>query len=222
VRAERLLEVRPRPQRRFLAAPSRIGHFDPAFVQALPAARDAIRQLDSLGDGTDALAERLRQLLLLSESRSLLNDPEIALAFLQRVHDAVGQEFGKVQPPPEGSSVRLTSLSGPIPVTIRSTADYPLDLRITLESPRLEFIGGSTREVRLTRPVQLLQFPVRATSTGRFPVRVVIQTPLGADVATTNIVVRSTAYNRVALVVTIGAALFLALWWGRRFLRRRT
>jgi hypothetical protein len=34
-------------------------------------------------------------------------------------------------------------------------------------------------------------------------------------------VVRSTAYNRVALVITTGAALFLALWWGRRLLSRR-
>jgi hypothetical protein len=37
----------------------------------------------------------------------------------------------------------------------------------------------------------------------------------------TEVLVRSTAYNRIALVLTIGAALFLLGWWGRRFLPRR-
>jgi hypothetical protein len=35
------------------------------------------------------------------------------------------------------------------------------------------------------------------------------------------VVVRSTAYNRVALFLTVGAALFLLLWWGRRLLPRK-
>ena len=53
--------------------------------------------------------------------------------------------------------------------------------------------------------------------------RVLVQTPGGeATIVQTQIVVRSTAYNRVALLLTIGAALFLAVWWGRRFLPRRT
>jgi hypothetical protein len=33
-------------------------------------------------------------------------------------------------------------------------------------------------------------------------------------------IVRSTAFNRVALFVTAGALLFLLAWWGRRFLPR--
>ena len=36
------------------------------------------------------------------------------------------------------------------------------------------------------------------------------------------IVVRSTAYNRTALLITIGAALVLLLVWARRFLQGRT
>jgi len=34
--------------------------------------------------------------------------------------------------------------------------------------------------------------------------------------------VRSTAYNRVALLITIGAALLALVVWARRFVPRRT
>lgn len=73
----------------------------------------------------------------------------------------------------------------------------------------------------LEPPGESFSFPVRTQTTGRFPVDVRLRTPDGSPIASSTIVVRSTAYNRVALVVTIGAALFLALWWGRRFLPRR-
>jgi hypothetical protein len=36
------------------------------------------------------------------------------------------------------------------------------------------------------------------------------------------LIVRSTRYNRIALIITIGAALVLLLAWARRFLPRRT
>ena len=36
------------------------------------------------------------------------------------------------------------------------------------------------------------------------------------------LVVRSTAYNRIALLITIGAALVLLLVWARRFVPGRT
>jgi hypothetical protein len=107
-----------------------------------------------------------------------------------------------------------------IPVTIRNEADYQMDVRVVLRAPGLDFVGGSSREVRLTRPEQLLTFPVEVQRTGRFRVAVEVQTPEGMRIVGSSIVVRSTAYNRVALVVTIGAALFLALWWSRRFLPR--
>jgi hypothetical protein len=51
---------------------------------------------------------------------------------------------------------------------------------------------------------------------------VLLGTPDGTPLADTEIIVRSTAYNRIALVITIGAAAFLAVWWGRRLLSRTT
>ena len=62
---------------------------------------------------------------------------------------------------------------------------------------------------------------VQAQTTGRFPITVQILAPQGGLITQSQLIVRSTAYNRVALVVTAGAVLFLLVWWGRRFLPRR-
>jgi hypothetical protein len=69
---------------------------------------------------------------------------------------------------------------------------------------------------------RLLRMDVEAKATGRFPLTVQILAPEGGLIAQSQMIVRSTAYNRVALVVTLGAALFLLALWGRRFLPRPT
>jgi hypothetical protein len=70
----------------------------------------------------------------------------------------------------------------------------------------------------------VFRIPVRAETTGRFPIKVQIESPDGpcaeCTIAESQVIVRSTAYNRVALFLTIGAAFFLLVWWGRRFLPR--
>jgi hypothetical protein len=59
-------------------------------------------------------------------------------------------------------------------------------------------------------------------TTGRFQVQVQIMAPSGRVIGGAPIVVRSTAYNRIALVITIGGALLAILVWSRRFVPRRT
>jgi hypothetical protein len=92
---------------------------------------------------------------------------------------------------------------------------------VTLLSPRLQFLReGETQVVVLDRPRQALSFPVLAQTTGRFPVRILLRTPRGAHIAESRIVVRSTALNVRALLVTIAAALFLLFLWVRRLVFR--
>jgi hypothetical protein len=91
---------------------------------------------------------------------------------------------------------------------------------------RLAFPSGNPRVVTLRAKAQSFTFPVRAETTGRIPIKIQVLTPFGrgrpAEITEVDTVVRSTAYNRLALFVTIGAAVFLLAWWGRRFLPRRT
>jgi hypothetical protein len=220
VKASRLLETpaEEEPDVRRLDPSLRSGSLPPSFLGELPGAKDALASLASMAEQPD-LVQQLERLVLVAEARSLAGDDDLRLAYLRALRQGVGAEFAKVQPP-RASSITLTSRRGLIPVTLHSQAGYPVRLEITLRSSRLEFLGGGSQDVTLSRPSQRFDFPVRAQATGRFPVDVELRTPDGTRIATSSIVVRSTAYNRVALVVTIGAALFLALLWGRRFLSR--
>jgi hypothetical protein len=190
------------------------------LASAIERTEEALDRLESVAARPDLL-ESMRRGILLSESRHLLGREDLALAFLTAARAAVSSEFAKIQPPDERSVITLTSRSGVIPLTIRNEADYPVNVRVALRSPGLEFLGGSSRDVTLEPPGESFSFPVRAQTTGRFGVAIEVQTPDGDPIASSKIVVRSTAYNRVALVLTIGAAVFLAMWWGRRFLPRR-
>jgi hypothetical protein len=222
VTASRLLGVdQPQPDRRELAdtvRPYPLG--GAAFTSAMAVSRDAIEALSSMTDQPE-LVGQLDRLLLLSESRYLARHQDLRFEYLDAARASVDAEFDKVHLPPS-SSITLTSRNGRIPVTLRSDAQYPIQLRLSLRAPGLELIGGPTRDISLSRPIQTFVFPARTQRTGRFPVTVLLGTPDGTPLADTEIIVRSTAYNRIALVITIGAAAFLAVWWGRRLLSRTT
>jgi hypothetical protein len=218
VRATRLLASTADGEERDLID-SRVRLYSDSFLQTVAQTRESIEQLESMTREPTPLTERLRTQVLVAEARDFVRDEAAALAFLHASQDRVRREFDKVLPPTP-SSVTLTSRGGVIPVTIRNLAGYRVRIRVVLLSPRLEFLEGDSRDVVLERPVQAFTFPVRAQTTGRFPVTVRLETPDGAAIAESQIVVRSTAYNLLALAITLGAALFLAAWWGRRFLPR--
>jgi hypothetical protein len=217
VTATRLLLGEGSVSRRLRAVP--VETFSPFYEAELLQARQSLERFAAVAGIDHEVVNRLGTLVLTSQSRYLLSREDEALGMLDAVGRAVDTELAKIDPPPP-TTIRLTSRSGMIPVTIRNHADYEMQVRVVLRAPGLDFVGGSSRQVRLSRPEQQLTFPVQVQRTGQFQVVVEIQTPEGTEIARSSIVVRSTAYNRVALVVTIGAAVFLALWWSRRFLPR--
>lgn len=210
----------PPLEERGLQQSSRSSSMSPEVIGAIDRTDQKLSALQSVEARADLIAQ-VRRDILLSESRYLLEREDLALAFLAAARRTVENEFGKIRPPDEDSEVTLTSRSGTIPLTIRNEADYPVHVRVALRASGLEFVGGASRIIVLDPPGEALVFPVLAQKTGSFAVGVQVQTPDGVPIASSTIKVRSTAYNRVALVITIGAALFLALWWGRRFLPRR-
>jgi hypothetical protein len=111
---------------------------------------------------------------------------------------------------------------GTIPISLGDPGTRELNVTLQLSSSHLTFPRGDTRSVRITQPHQIVFFPVEATTTGRFTVQVVVKAPSGREVTSTNLVVQSTTYNRIALFVTGGAALALVLLWARRLFRRTT
>ena len=122
-----------------------------------------------------------------------------------------------------GQAVTFTSRSGEVPIIVSNDTGYPVRVRIEVSSPRLEFPQGATRVIDpLPPPGQTVTFPALASGSGTFPLTVRLTSLDGRVlVSTDQIVVRSLAVNASAVVLTVGGAVFLALWYGRRVFRRR-
>jgi hypothetical protein len=140
------------------------------------------------------------------------------------VADTLGRAYGAiavVDSPP----ITLTSAEGVIPVTLRNTGPAPLSVRVRLATPRYEFKGGPLHTPVRVPPgsTTTLTFAVRALSPGGTnPIGVVVEDPTGGLVlARGTIVVRSTAYSLVTLLITGGAGVFLLVWWIRDAAQRR-
>jgi len=58
-------------------------------------------------------------------------------------------------------------------------------------------------------------------SAGTSSIDVIVLSPNGIVIAQAELIVRSTAINPIALVITVGAGLVLVGLWSRRLFRRR-
>ena len=116
--------------------------------------------------------------------------------------------------------VTLTARRGKIPVTVANNSGERVTVVLRLTSPKVDLPAASDPFVLEPgrRTTQLLQVGTRAT--GTFPIQVEVLTPDRREtIAAGEIRLSSTAFNRVALALTGGAAGMLLLWW--RFGRRR-
>jgi hypothetical protein len=93
---------------------------------------------------------------------------------------------------------------------------------ISFTSDKLRFPRGRTEAIELRRTNTVERIPVEALTSGTFPVRVELESPDGTlHFAQAKLTVRSTAASGVGLVLSAGAALFLAVWWARHLSRGR-
>jgi hypothetical protein len=199
--------------------------FQSSYVASLLGAGAALDDFSATAGAARALVDRLRDRLLVAEGSTFVTTPTLGQRYIDSVQRAINVTYSRIRL--ASNIVTLTSRSGFIPVTVQNEAGFPVRVKLRLVADRrLDFTGGSTRELLLGTEKKTYLIPVRAQTTGRFPIKVQLLTPgsspAPATIAETEMIVRSTAYNRVALYVTIGAGLFLLAWWGRRFLPRPT
>ena len=90
-----------------------------------------------------------------------------------------------------------------------------------LASGRVEFLDDNERTVRLEEPDQVITFEVEVKAAGRSRIEVLVLSPDGVELSRDVLLVRSTAVNPIALLITIGAGLVLVALWSRRLFRRR-
>jgi hypothetical protein len=192
------------------------------YVNELRQARRRISAFRDVLVGDSDQPDRLEATLLLAESRQFLSDPIGGMEFIEDVHDAVSAVFRSVTID-TADNVTLTSSTGSgIPVTVRNGADTALRLRLQLASP---FLLGTTPEQDLRLAAseeQTVTFRVNARSAGRFRAELRVLAPSGRPIGkAVEITIRSTVLNRIALWITIAAALVLLALWARRFIPRR-
>jgi len=224
VTATQLVSLTPQPETQTLAART-FPHLSPAYVEQLRGAKQSLARFQQTF-ADQRLASRLRDQLLLTEGQTFVPNPGLGARFIAGVRGRIQGLYHRVRL--DGAPLyTLTSPSGKIQVYVDNEAGLPATVVVRLISDHhLLFPEGDARTV--TIPVghaAPIQFPIHALGTGRFQVKVQIETvaaiPHPDLIAESELIVRSTAYNRVALILTIGAAVFLLVWWGRRFLPRQ-
>ena len=130
---------------------------------------------------------------------------------------------------PGDRSLTFTARQGRIPITILSSAGYPVRVSVRVSSQKLAFQAGGvpggtctksgTAEVctvELRNQGTTLRIPVVAKTAGVFTLSVTLESPDGGLIlASTEYTVRSTAASGVGIVLSVGAILLLAFWWAR-------
>ncbi len=200
-----------------LTSPS-FRRFPTSYVASLKQARRRIDTLRSMLPPNSLEPDRLETMLLLAEARQFLVSTTDGLTFIDAARESVRatvEDLALDTVP----SVTLTSESSGIPVTVSNEGPHSLRFSVRLVSQWIR--AEPATEVELgPGDSETLRLQAELRSTGRFPVLVQMVSPSGRPIGQEAIVVRSTAYNRVALLITIGAALVLVGLWAKRFVRR--
>jgi hypothetical protein len=183
----------------------------------------ARQQLSSYSDAVQGHPSELLTLsdqLLSAESSDLGGTRRIAaLSNFEKGFDA---QTGKISLALE-QTVTFTAQQASIPITVLSSAPYPVNVTVTLTSDKFVFPNGSTVALRLDRPTTSVRVTARARTSGdRLPIDVTLHTQNGQLLlAHTVLTVQSTAISFVGVALTILAGAVLLVWWARTWRRSR-
>ena len=199
---------------------------------AIRAARRPVASLASLVPANSPTLAEIGRHILTSESADLTDRARPAqLAMANSLIDRLKSMVRL----PGNQSITLTARQGLIPITILSSAPYPVRVRMEMTSQKLGFraLGppgidctqsgtSETCTVDLKAQNTTVRVPVLAKTAGVFSLTVALDSPDGAlTLATNQDTVRSTAASGVGVFLSLGAALLLAVWWVRNVVHGR-
>ena len=186
------------------------------IARPLADARRDVQGADTIASGDGA---SLARSLLLATGSATPDDQRAA--YVERVTDELGSLRAAVDLPDE-FRITLTSRTSTIPVNITNSANQPLQVQIEFDSGQLEFPDGKVITEELQPGVTRLDVRVRTLTSGAFTLGLTVSSPGGALVLDqTTFDIRSTAVTGVGFVLSIGAGLFLAVWWARHWRNAR-
>jgi hypothetical protein len=166
-------------------------------------------------------ADRLERAMLYAEASQYIGNEGSGRAWIDAINGVTDTTFADLRPD-TSRVLTFTSPSGTIPLRMGDPGDRVLRVVVEVASGRVDFLHGSSRTVRLDRPNQVVTFDAQVKASGRSPIEVRVRAPNGLVLSQEVLVVRSTALNPIALIITVGAGLVLVGLWSRRLFRRRT
>jgi hypothetical protein len=193
--------------------------FSPA---AIDRARDGIRGFSSLlVNPATADVALLERNLLVAESRDLTISER--RDYVDSVATRIADATSKVRAL-GNRTYRLTAREGTIPLTLVNDNPFAVRVEIELRSDKLEFKGAVPGEP-LSLELELdagstttEAIPVKARTSGQFQLGIAVRAPEGAlELGTTRVTIASTVASGVGIVLSAGALVFLALWWGKHW-----
>jgi hypothetical protein len=193
-----------------------------ATARHLVAARAHLSSLTKavVGHQHPAVFVELSDLLLATENRSFDgSERSAALAiFIKRF----GVEVNLISLAAQ-NTITFTSRTASIPVSVLSSAPFPVKVVLSLSSDKFSFPAGSARTVTLNYPTTPVRIEARSVTSGdRLPVEVTLTTPDGQLViARATLIVHSTSISIVGIALTVLAALVLLVWWARSWRKGR-
>lgn len=189
------------------------------YPERLGLARGRLSSYASLIGAAEPEVAALDQLLLLSGSAALTAAERST--YVERVLTRTEEDFQAIEAP-ERQTVNLTSSDGDLPLTLLNTLDVPVTVTVDLRTNgRLEVKDFSPTQVLAPGRTQL-GIPVHARAPGDSRVEVTIRTTDGEIVLDeVDLTVRSTAVPGIGVVLSVGAVVFLVVWWTRHWLRAR-
>jgi hypothetical protein len=184
----------------------------------LQAARQALSSFRSLVGADDPRVLAGEHAILIAPSSAL--DSEQATRALDSIDTSAHSFLNSVST--TGRTITLTSRTARIPISFRNDTGQTLRVKVHLASQKLTFPDGSEQLLKLPPRNTTIRFPVTARTSGTFTMQVTLTT---ADdqftISTTQLTVRSTVFSSIGVILTVGALLFLAFWWGNHIWRSR-
>jgi hypothetical protein len=143
-------------------------------------------------------------------------------ARLNAINGGISAFANLIQTPPSGLTVTLTSRKADLPLSFNNKTGRTVRLRIKFDSDKLVFAKGSEQILTLKPQNNTEIFAVETRASGTFPLNISVTTADGQlPLQGARYTVRSTVVSGVGVFLTIGAGLFLAVWWITHWRRSR-
>jgi hypothetical protein len=195
--------------------------FSPSYVDDLFTTARDVSAFASMVQRPDDDATRLERAILYAEASQYIGNEGSGRVWIDAVNGVTDPTFAGLMPD-TSRVLTFTSPTGTIPLRMGDPGGRVLNVLVEVASGRVEFLDGRTRAVRIDRPNQVVTFDAEVKASGRSSIEVRVRSPNGLVLSQGVLVVRSTALNPIALIITVGAGLVLVGLWSRRLFRRRS